>query len=75
MQTTVVATVLVVIVALAECGFTRVTAPDIRAGGDGSAVNVEERFAIRYCYRQHSNQTDVNECLVRNAHLPQGRNR
>jgi hypothetical protein len=30
---------------------------------------VEERFAVRYCYRQYKSQTDVDYCLLRAAHL------
>lgn len=75
MQTTVIATILVVIVALAECGISRVSAPGMHAG-DGSAVaHVEEQFAIRFCYRQHTNQTDVTHCLLRNANLAPARSR
>jgi hypothetical protein len=75
MQTTVLATVFVAIIALAECGLTRVSGPEIPADGVGPASNVEERFAIRFCYRQHTNQTDVSHCLLRNAPLMQGKNR
>jgi hypothetical protein len=41
----------------------------LRAGGGGVRASVEERFAVRYCYRQYRNQTDVNDCLMRTANL------
>lgn len=75
MQTTVLATVLVAIVALAECGISRVSAPDMHVGEAGSPARVEEKFAVRFCYRQHTNQTDVSQCLLRNANLAADRSR
>lgn len=75
MRTTGMATVLMAIVALAECGVSQLSAPEIHAGEDSATAHVEERFAIRFCYRQHTNQTDVNQCLLRNAHLAPGKSR
>jgi len=28
---------------------------------------VDERFAVKFCYRQYTNQTDVAHCLLRNV--------
>jgi ubiquitin C-terminal hydrolase len=33
-------------------------------------LEVEERFAVKYCYRQYKDQADINYCLLRAAHLP-----
>ena len=33
-------------------------------------LDIEERFAVKYCYRQYKDQTDIGYCLLRAAHLP-----
>jgi hypothetical protein len=58
---------LVMLLAVSVCGVAR--NPAIPAGEAGVRANVEERFAVRYCYRQYRNQTDINDCLTRTANL------
>ncbi len=35
-------------------------------------LGIERQFAIRFCYRQYTNQTDVSRCLLQNANLAPG---
>jgi hypothetical protein len=58
---------LVMLLAVSVCGMPRNSA--IPAGEAGVRANVEERFAVRYCYRQYRNPTDINDCLMRTANL------
>ena len=74
MQATVMAAVLAALIVLVECGVAPVWAPG-NPGRDDRAARVEERFAINFCYRQHTNQTDVNQCLLRNAPPAPGKSR
>jgi hypothetical protein len=74
MQTATMTAVLVAIVALAEIGMTRWSSQE-RVAEAASMVDIDRRFAIKFCYRQYTNQTDVNHCLLRNAHLTPGQSR
>jgi hypothetical protein len=70
MRSTVMLACLVLLVVGTQCnapGFLSSSASD---GEARWRLGIEERFAIRYCYRQYNNQTDVDYCLLRAAHLP-----
>jgi hypothetical protein len=58
---------LVMLLAVSVCGMPRNSA--IPAAETGVRAKLEERFAVRYCYRQYRHQTDVNDCLTRTANL------
>lgn len=72
MQTATMAASLMTIIALAEIGAMRCSSQE-RVAEAVSTVDVERRFAIKFCYRQYTNQTDVNHCLLRNARLTPAR--
>jgi hypothetical protein len=58
---------LMMLLAVSVCVMPRNSA--IPAGEAGLRANVDERFAVRYCYRQYRNQTDITDCLTRTANL------
>jgi hypothetical protein len=72
MQTATMAAALIAIVALADIGVMQCSSQE-RVAEAVSTVDVDRRFAIKFCYRQYTNQTDVNHCLLRNAHFTPGR--
>jgi len=72
MQTATMTAALMAIIALAEIGLMECSSQE-RVAQAVSAVDIDRRFAIKFCYRQYTNQTDVNHCLLRNAHLIPGR--
>jgi hypothetical protein len=74
MQTAIMIATVVAIVALAEIGMARWSSVE-RVAEVVSTVDVDRRFAIKFCYRQYTNQTDVNHCLLRNARLTPGQSR
>jgi len=37
--------------------------------------DVDERFAVKYCYRQYRDQRDIDSCVLRNANLAAAHNR
>jgi hypothetical protein len=74
MRTAIITAALVAIVALAEIGMTRWSSGESVAQ-IVSTVDSDRRFAIKFCYRQYTNQTDVNHCLLRNARLMPGQSR
>jgi hypothetical protein len=59
---------LVVFVAIADIGLAR-WSPAEHVAPAVPMADIEQRFAIKFCYRQYTNQTDVNQCLLRNARL------
>jgi len=71
MRTAIMIAAIVAIVAVADIGLAHWSVM-----GPVSAVapttDTERQFAIKFCYRQYTNQTDVNLCLLRNAHLASG---
>jgi hypothetical protein len=74
MQTAIMTAAFVAIVVLADIGMTRWSSAE-RGAEVVSTVDIDQRFAIKFCYRQYTNQTDVNHCLLRNARLMPGRGR
>jgi hypothetical protein len=72
MQTATMTAALMAIIALADIGVMQCSSQE-RVAETVSAIDIDRRFAIKFCYRQYTNQTDVNHCLLRNAHLTPGR--
>jgi hypothetical protein len=68
MQTATMTAALLAIIALADIGLMQCSSPE-RVAQAVSAADIDRRFAIKFCYRQYTNQTDVNHCLLRNAHM------
>jgi len=68
MRTAMMIAAFVAIVALADLGVTHWWSMG-RVAEVAPTLDIERRFAIKFCYRQYTNQTDVNHCLLRNANL------
>jgi hypothetical protein len=62
---------LVMSLLVTQCGVPSTPSAAKPSGERVSRAAVEERFAVKYCYRQYTNQTDVNYCLLRTAPPPQ----
>jgi hypothetical protein len=72
MQTTIITAALVAILALISVTQWPSAA---RVTEVVSTAEIDQRFAIKFCYRQYSNQMDVNHCLLHYAHLTPGQSR
>jgi hypothetical protein len=58
------------LLAATQCGVPALLRSFAADGKERWHLDVEERFAVKYCYRQYKSQTDVDYCLLRAAHLP-----
>ncbi len=75
MRTIMLVGALVGLVVLAHFGISARLPSEHRAADAAQQRDVGERFAIKYCYGQYRNQTDVDRCLMRNTQLAAGQSR
>jgi hypothetical protein len=70
MRSTVTLACLAVLLIAMQCSALMRSWSSASSGTELWRLDIEERFAVRYCYRQYKDQTDIGYCLLRAAHLP-----